>query len=127
MADENVVVSDTETADTKPVVAPKKTRAPRQPKTTTAPLAKAEPVKRGKRLAKAPVETASKETDTVKKSPRAAVSKPPAVKASSMPASNNDDFSDLMKLEEENQQLRKALAEKLRIENADLKKKLGMA
>jgi putative transposase len=42
-----------------------------------------------------------------------------------VPAS--DDFADLLKLEEENQKLRRALSEKLRTENADLRKKLGMA
>jgi hypothetical protein len=38
-----------------------------------------------------------------------------------------DGFADLIKLEEENQKLRKALSEKLRGENADLRKKLGIA
>lgn len=38
-----------------------------------------------------------------------------------------DDFADLLKLEEENQKLRKALSEKLRTENAGLRKKLGLA
>ncbi len=37
----------------------------------------------------------------------------------------SDEFADLLKLEDENQKLRKALADKLRIENADLRKKLG--
>ncbi len=127
MADENAVVSDTESADTKTVAAPKKTRAPRQAKATTAPAAKADPVKRGKRTAKAPVETASKAADTTKKTPKAAQSKPAPAKTVSTPTSTGDDFADLMQLEDENKQLRKALADKLRGENADLKKKLGMA
>jgi len=38
-----------------------------------------------------------------------------------------DDFADLLKLEEENQKLRRALSEKLRTENAGLRKKLGLA
>ncbi len=37
------------------------------------------------------------------------------------------DISDLLQLEEENARLRKALAEKLRAENADLRKRLGLA
>jgi putative transposase len=36
-----------------------------------------------------------------------------------------DEFADLMKLEEENKTLRKQLSEKLRAENADLRKRLG--
>ena len=36
-----------------------------------------------------------------------------------------DDIADLIKLEEENKQLRKELSEKLRAENADLRKRLG--
>lgn len=38
-----------------------------------------------------------------------------------------DDIADLIQLEEENARLRKALAEKLRAENADLRKRLGLA
>jgi hypothetical protein len=36
-----------------------------------------------------------------------------------------DEMTDLLQLEEENQKLRKLLAEKLRAENADLRKRLG--
>lgn len=38
-----------------------------------------------------------------------------------------DDIADLLQLEEENARLRKALAEKLRAENADLRKRLGLS
>ncbi|MBD9626319.1 SyrB-like regulator [Ensifer sp. ENS06] len=38
-----------------------------------------------------------------------------------------DGIADLLQLEEENARLRKALAEKLRTENADLRKRLGLA
>ena len=41
--------------------------------------------------------------------------------------SRNDDLIDLIQLEEENKKLRKDLAEKLRQENADLRKRLGLA
>ncbi|MGO4450485.1 transcriptional regulator [Phyllobacterium sp. TAF24] len=37
-----------------------------------------------------------------------------------------DEISDILKLEEENQRLRKLLAEKLRAENADLRKRLNL-
>ncbi|WP_018236811.1 transposase [Ensifer sp. BR816] len=37
-----------------------------------------------------------------------------------------DELADLVQLEEENQRLRKQLAEKLRAENADLRKRLGL-
>jgi len=38
-----------------------------------------------------------------------------------------DDITDLLQLEDENARLRKTLAEKLRAENADLRKRLGLA
>ena len=43
-----------------------------------------------------------------------------------MPASAGDEMADLLQLEEENQRLRKLLAENLRSENADLRKKLKL-
>lgn len=43
-----------------------------------------------------------------------------------VPSSEGDDLSELLALEEENRSLRKRLAEKLRAENAALKKKLGL-
>jgi hypothetical protein len=52
-----------------------------------------------------------------------------AAKATKPAATANaasDGFADLIALEEENQKLRKSLAEKLRSENADLRKKLGL-
>ena len=54
----------------------------------------------------------------------AAKSSPVATKA---PVSAADDMAELLRLEEENQMLRKSLAEKLRQENADLRKRLGLA
>lgn len=38
-----------------------------------------------------------------------------------------DEIADLLQLEEENLRLRKALSEKLRAENADLRKRLGLS
>jgi putative transposase len=40
--------------------------------------------------------------------------------------SDDDEFVDFIQLEEENRQLRKLLSEKLRAENAELRKRLGM-
>ncbi|MDK1390200.1 transposase [Sinorhizobium sp. 8-89] len=51
--------------------------------------------------------------------------KPVAQKAD-MPVSPGDEFAELVQLEKENQRLRKLLAEKLRTENADLRKRLGL-
>jgi hypothetical protein len=42
------------------------------------------------------------------------------------PVTAADEMADLIQLEEENKRLRKALAEKLRAENADLRKRLGI-
>jgi hypothetical protein len=126
MADENAVVSEADSAETK-TAAPKKTRKPRQPKVAPIPLAKVEPVKRGKRVAKPTVETPQVANTTIKATRKPAQPKPITTKAASSPAAPVNDISDLLKLEEENQQLRKTLADKLRSENAELKKKLGMA
>ncbi|MCZ4093198.1 transposase [Sinorhizobium psoraleae] len=43
-----------------------------------------------------------------------------------MPESAGDELADLVQLEKENQRLRNLLAEKLRTENAELRKRLGM-
>ena len=47
-------------------------------------------------------------------------------KKSAVPASTNSDLKDLLALEEENVRLKKLLAERLREENAELKKRLGL-
>jgi putative transposase len=45
---------------------------------------------------------------------------------STKPIPVGDELADLVQLEEENQRLRKRLAEKLRAENAELRKRLGL-
>ncbi|AWI61461.1 transposase [Sinorhizobium fredii] len=45
---------------------------------------------------------------------------------STKPLPAGDELADLVQLEEENQRLRKLLAEKLRAENAELRKRLGL-
>jgi len=47
-------------------------------------------------------------------------------KKAAAPASASDDLKDLLALEEENKRLKSLLAERLRNENAELKKKLGL-
>jgi putative transposase len=42
-------------------------------------------------------------------------------------AAVDDEFAEFIQLEEENRRLRKLLAEKLRAENADLRRRLGMS
>jgi len=48
-------------------------------------------------------------------------------KKSATPAAESGDLKDLLALEEENKRLKSLLAERLRKENAELKKKLGLA
>ncbi len=45
---------------------------------------------------------------------------------STKPLPDGDELADFVQLEEENQRLRKLLAEKLRAENAELRKRLGL-
>ncbi|TIR50601.1 MAG: transposase [Mesorhizobium sp.] len=47
-------------------------------------------------------------------------------KKAAAPASNSDDLKDLIALEEENKRLKSLLAERLRNENAELKRRLGL-
>lgn len=42
------------------------------------------------------------------------------------PVQNGDEFAELMQLEAENQRLRKLLSERLRAENSDLRRRLGL-
>lgn len=86
----------------------KKTQAKRGSKNT---LAEVKPsTRRGGRKAKATVEP------PVESAPQAV----------SPITAAGDEMADLLQLEQENQRLRKLLAEKLRAENADLRKRLGL-
>lgn len=87
----------------------KKTRAKRGSKNAAAEVKPV--VRRGGRKAKAAVES------TVE----------PATQAVSPIRAAGEEMEDLLQLEQENQRLRKLLAEKLRAENADLRKRLGLA
>jgi putative transposase len=50
----------------------------------------------------------------------------PVVQRDEKPLAAGDELADLVQLEKENQRLRKILAEKLRAENAELRKRLGL-
>ncbi|MGK6317323.1 transcriptional regulator [Neorhizobium sp. DT-125] len=132
MADENNTMTD---ADTPPLAAldvAKKERKPRgrkaAPETASAAVS-AQPAaasnaaagkqKRG-RKAKSDEGAASARRVPVKRAPKA------VQEATAPSVAAVDEFADLLQLEEENQRLRKLLAEKLRAENADLRKRLNL-
>lgn len=112
--------------------AAKKTRAPRRSKIvaeTVTASARAE-----KEPAKAPKAKRGSNVPAAPKAVNAAVAKKATTKTSRVAVAKKDvaapvglleDIADLIKLEEENKSLRKQLSEKLRAENADLRKRLG--
>lgn len=117
------------------VPVPKK-RGPRAKKVamdaTTAEASVAPAAKRGRKRKEAPVEAkaANQAAPTVKTRAKAAT-KGIGKETASKPSAGStgtvlDEIADLLQLEEENARLRKALADKLRAENADLKKRLGL-
>lgn len=141
MADE--IKSDTiadveETVAPADIVAPKK-RGPRQKKVASEAIAEtaeatvAPAAKRGRKAKQTPTDattaaqpqaaTRSRRKSATGAAPKARGPKP-AVDA---PAPISNEIADLVQLEEENARLRKALGEKLRAENADLRKRLGLA
>ncbi|UWU19163.1 transcriptional regulator [Rhizobium sullae] len=126
MADDNNTMTDAET----PAVAapaPKKERKPRArkaaPETASAAVS-AQPAAASNAAAGKPKRGRKAKSDegvtSVKRAPK-------AVQAATAPSvAAVDEFADLLQLEEENQRLRKLLAEKLRAENADLRKRLNL-
>lgn len=130
MADEiNDVVSAVEPSVTHDEV--KKTRAPRRSKEQIAADLAAKKAGKGARSAKAGRANTSASISAKapgKTSVKAATAKT-AKPAASPSVSNeaNDGFAELLELEAENQKLRMSLSEKLRTENAELRKKLGLA
>jgi putative transposase len=132
MADE---INATSTTDNLvPTAAVKKTRGPNKSKAAVDVVAISAPAKKTRvskkssakenRTASAPAQVEKAPTKTAIAKPEKATRGPRKAQAA---ISSTDGFADLMSLEEENQKLRKALAEKLRAENADLRKKLGRA
>ncbi|MCA0345347.1 SyrB-like regulator [Shinella sp. 838] len=113
----------------------KKPRAPRRAKaiaettaTEEAPKVEAPVKERKKRGAKAGNSAASVSKPAQVKAKRGrAPGKPTKAAAAIAPASAMDEMAELLQLEEENKRLRQSLAEKLRSENTDLRKRLGIA
>jgi hypothetical protein len=116
-----------------PIAEPKKRRG-RQPKTVAPTLAtgeakpsvaddtKATKAKVGKQ-ARAVKSTSGADAKVAAKRPRK--TRAPKQETVAVNATTADEMTDLLQLEDENQKLRKLLAEKLRTENADLRKRLG--
>ncbi|NKL81351.1 transcriptional regulator [Rhizobium leguminosarum] len=132
MADENDTMTSANTPAAAAPDVPKKVRKPRTKKVVpaTAPVAiSAEPAvasgaaagkqKRGRRP-KSDEGTVSAKRAPFKRAPKAMQI------AAAPPVAAVDEIADLLQLEEENQRLRKLLAEKLRAENADLRKRLNL-
>ena len=129
MADETNATTKTEAAavvDTP--IAEKKRRKPRAKKIATdvtaveAASEKATGTPEKQKRGRKPKSTASA---TTAKAPRVARD-PKVVEAVPAASTASDEMADLLQLEEENQRLRKLLAEKLRAENADLRKRLNL-
>ncbi|NEJ25200.1 hypothetical protein GR247_34450 [Rhizobium leguminosarum] len=121
MAEENITAPAVAVGVAAPVETPavKKTRAPRQKTGVAAPAESVKAASGRGRRAKAVVakpEVATKAT-RAKRTPK-------ALQPQTAPVAALDEIEDLIKLEEQNQRLRKLLAEKLRNENADLRKRL---
>lgn len=132
MADENDTIPDADAPAAAAPDVPKKQRKPRAKKAaaeTQSAEVTAEPVaapntpavkQRRGRKAKSDGGVVKAKRTPVKRGPKAvqtvAVPSPAAI----------DEMADLLQLEEENRRLRKLLAEKLRAENADLRKRLNL-
>ncbi len=137
MADETTIGSIATTTPPVIAAAEKKTRKPRTPKAPTEAStvdAAAAPVEvpAKKTRAKRGSKTAPVKAEKTVAAPKVAASRAPQVGAAASapvaaPIDVLDDIADLIKLEEENKQLRRELSEKLRAENTDLRKRLGKA
>jgi hypothetical protein len=118
-----------------PIEAPvsKKQRAPRRSKAEIDAAAAAKsPKVRQKRTAQTEVASVSTATTgraaTRKTAAKGLANARPGSHPATSPApvTASDEMADLLQLEEDNKKLRQALAEKLRAENADLRKRLGV-
>ena len=115
---------------TEPAAVPtdtKKQRAPRRSKEVLAALAaqKAASKSRKSAVKKAPTTGAISGKAVTAGLAKTRLSATSKAAPTDTPAENNDVAFDLIQLEEENKRLRTALAEKLRAENSDLRKRLG--
>ncbi|EYR83765.1 hypothetical protein SHLA_23c000160 [Shinella sp. DD12] len=137
MADETSVTeqASTETETALPKAPEPKKRGPRAKKTAPdavasdalveAPVVKKTRAKRGSKNAAAEVKPSARRGGRKAKAAIESVIEP-APQAVSPTTAAGDEMEDLLQLEQENQRLRKLLAEKLRSENADLRKRLGL-
>ncbi len=133
--DMNTTASDTTSADQAAITTREaKTRAARRPEaaTSAAPSTTASaPVKRrpgrkgGAEKGAGTIAARTKNSAAVKPNATDRLSKRGSRKIA-VAATVVDELTELLKLEEENQKLRKALSDKLRTENTDLRKKLGL-
>jgi len=128
---EEISESVTPTNSETPAEESKMRRAPRRSKEEIATALAAKQLAKSARKAKtlAPADVAA--IQTVKSrgakkpvAPKTALALKSGTKAVS---ASSDEFADLLALEAENQKLRESLAEKLRAENTDLRKKLGLS
>lgn len=140
MVDESNPSSTPEASTVPPAASEKKTRAPRSKKvdakaaaTTTEPVKKnrgGRPKRTEATSAPAPAsltKARGKRTSTV--APDSATGKRGpnrTTKATGATSPLAEDLAELLQLEQENQRLRKSLAEKLRSENAGLRSRLGL-
>ena len=129
MADENENGATGELLATETPIeapAPKKQRAPRRSKAEMAAASTAKsPKVSKKRAVKTEAVPAPAETAVAKATAKGRTkSSSPIVVPAATSVAASDDMADLVQLEQENKQLRLALAEKLRAENADLRKRL---
>lgn len=138
MADEQTPGTNSETAAVAPDMATpaiKKQRAPRVKKAVAEATLKSSPSKvakvsggRKKRAGNgAEVAAAVTAEPVAAKRQRNVAPKKQIGATVSAPASASDEMAELLQLEAENKRLRKTLADKLRAENADLRRRLGLA
>ena len=136
MAEENHTTNDDAPASLAPAIEPakkqRKARAKKMaPETASAnvaaeaaPTLNSNPGKRGKQI-REPKTRSSEDAISAKSAPVSRTRK--LLKATNAaPAVVIDEMADLLQLDEENQRLRKLLAEKLHAENADLRKRLNL-
>lgn len=132
MADENNTMTDADTPAAATPDVPKKERKPRAKKAaaeTASATVSAQPAAAPNAAADKPKRRKAKSDEGATSAKRVPVKRAPKVtQAATEPSvAAVDEFADLLQLEEENQRLRKLLAEKLRAENADLRKRLNLA
>lgn len=136
MADETETGAQIDVVETAaPAEAPaaKKQRAPRRSKAEIEATAAAKSSKiRQKRTVQADVVPTSTAATAPAATKQGVAQGPAKTRPIGLPAEQaapvtaGDEMADLLQLEEENKKLRQALAEKLRAENADLRKRLGI-